>query len=342
MSPRNLSVKNKIHNSINKILDKKNLKKLYLKFTKKFKIKSSFAVAVSGGPDSLALAFLSKVYAEKNRLITKYFIVDHKLRQNSTKEALVTKRLLRKLKINAKILTWKGKKPKSNIQAVARNKRYELLINECRKLKVNHLLLGHHADDKLENFLIRLTRGSGLRGLVSFSETSNLNGVCLERPLLDFNKKELIYLTSNIFKNFINDPSNENSDFKRVRLRKMIETLGDEGFSLIKLNKTIENLKFSDNTINFDVQENLKKNSFFSKKKQNFLLNQFFFKQPKEIVFRSLSQCIKEVGNKHYYSRGDKVLRLINTINSKNDFKTTLGGCMIKKINNTVIISKEI
>ena len=103
MSQRNLSVKNKIHNSINKILDKKNLKKLYLKFTKKFKIKSSFAVAVSGGPDSLALAFLSKVFAEKNRLITKYFIVDHKLRQNSTKEALVTKRLLKKLKINAKI-----------------------------------------------------------------------------------------------------------------------------------------------------------------------------------------------------------------------------------------------
>ena len=144
-----MSVKNKIHNSFNKILDKKNLKKLYLKFTKRFEIKSPFAVAVSGGPDSLALAFLSKTYAEKNRLITKYFIVDHKLRQNSTKEALVTKRLLRKLRINAKILTWKGKKPKSNIQAVARNKRYELLINECKKLKINHLLLGHHADDNL-------------------------------------------------------------------------------------------------------------------------------------------------------------------------------------------------
>ena len=85
-------------------------------------IYDSFAVAVSGGPDSLALAFLAKVYSIKYNLRSKYLIVDHKIRNESTYEAQKVKKILSNFGIDAEILTWKGKKPKSNVQSLARKK----------------------------------------------------------------------------------------------------------------------------------------------------------------------------------------------------------------------------
>ena len=90
---------------------------------------------------------------------------------------------------NLEILTWVGKKPKSNIQSVARDKRYALLINKAKKLKINNILLGHHKDDLIENFFIRILRGSGLNGMVSFDQKTNQQNINLIRPLLKFSKK---------------------------------------------------------------------------------------------------------------------------------------------------------
>ena len=69
-----------------------------------------------------------------------------------------------------KILTWNGRKPTNNIQSVARDKRYGLLIKECKKFKINNILLGHHLGDVFENFFIRILRGSGLNGLISLDK----------------------------------------------------------------------------------------------------------------------------------------------------------------------------
>ena len=66
------------------------------------------------------------------------------------------KKLLKKNSIELKILTWRGAKPKSNIQAKAREK-YDLIIKECKKNNIKHIIIGHHLEDKLENFIIRLT-----------------------------------------------------------------------------------------------------------------------------------------------------------------------------------------
>ena len=83
-------------------------------------------------------------------------------------------RLLKKIGINCKILVWKGKKPKSNIQKIARNNRYDLLLKECNRLKGKTILLGHQLNDLHENFFIRMIRGSGLKGLVSLGKNSEL------------------------------------------------------------------------------------------------------------------------------------------------------------------------
>ncbi len=313
MSLKNLSVTNKTHNLINRTLKNTKLKNLFLKFSKNLNLNSSFAVGVSGGPDSLALAYLCKVYALKFGIKQKFYI----------------------------ILTWRGAKPKSNIQARAREKRYDLIAKECKKNNIKHIIIGHHLEDKLENFIIRLTRGSGLRGLVSFNKKSSMSDIIIERPLLNFKKNELVFIASHVFKDFISDPSNENQDFKRVRIRNFLKNLSLEGFDQNKFNKTIENLSHSNTAINELVEKNILLNSYYSRKRKIIYLNKEFFNQSNEVKFRSLSKCIKDLGANYYFARGNKILRIIDLINANKTFKTSLGGCIIKKTNNTVIINKE-
>ena len=177
MSLKNLSARKKIPKIYkSKILNQK-VNKIFKKFEKSFKINTNFIVAVSGGADSLALAFLTKVYALKKNLNPRYFIVDHKLRKESTYEAYKVKRILKSLKINSQVLTWKGKKPMSNIQSLARSKRYELLFFKCKKLKIGNLVFGHHLDDVIENFFLRMARGSGLKGLVSLRTNTQIENI---------------------------------------------------------------------------------------------------------------------------------------------------------------------
>ena len=189
MSLKNLSATIKIPKLLKNKLNNKKINRIYKKFEKSLEINQNFIVAVSGGPDSLALAFLSKIYGIKKGLIVRFFTIDHKLRKESTSEAKNVRRLLKKYSINTKILTWKGLKPTKNIQSKAREKRYELLFSECKKLKINNILLGHHQDDLFENFFIRLLRGSGLKGLVSLDKKTKIQSNNLYRPLLNQKKR---------------------------------------------------------------------------------------------------------------------------------------------------------
>ena len=341
MSPKNLNVLSKTRKLLlNKLKDKRTIQ-IYKKFEKYLDINENFVVAVSGGPDSLALSFLTKIYSIKKSLRVKYFIVDHKLRKNSTSETNFVKKKLKEFSINLDILTWYGKKPKKNIQSVARDKRYKLLIKQTKKLKIKNILLGHHLDDLFENFFIRILRGTGLNGLVSLGQKTQNEKVNLIRPLLNFDKKDLIYISKYIFGSFVKDPSNEDDKFKRVRVRKFLKDLEGEGLDKNKFLLTIKNLKFANQTIKFYIKKNLKENSFFMNNKNLVILNKEFFHQSQEVVFRSLTEMIKFVGKKYYPVRGKKIDKIVELINNKSILKMTLGGCVIKKVNQTVILSKE-
>jgi tRNA(Ile)-lysidine synthase len=147
----------------------------------------SFALAVSGGSDSLCLSYFSKVYSSEFNNKVHVLIVDHRLRKESSKEALKVKRLLKKRKIQSQILTWKGNIPDSNIQKRARDMRYSLISNYCLKNKIKYLITAHHEDDQIENFLIRLIRGSGLTGLSSMTGNTKYNSsLKILRPFLNF------------------------------------------------------------------------------------------------------------------------------------------------------------
>ena len=341
MSQKNLNVSNKTHKFLlDKLKDKRTFQ-IYKKFENYLDINENFIVAVSGGPDSLALSFLSKVYSIKKSLKIKYLIVDHKLRKNSTSEAKFVKKKLKKYSINLNILTWQGKKPTKNIQSIARDNRYRLLTNNAKKLNIRNILLGHHLDDLFENFFIRILRGSGLNGLVSLDKKTEVVKVNLIRPLLNFDKEDLVYISNFIFGSYIKDPSNGDDKFKRVRIRNLLKQLKLEGLDRNKFLLTIKNLKFANETVKFYTKKNLKENMSIIKKKNSIVLKENFFHHSNEVVFRSFMEVIKFVGKRYYPSRGKKIENIINSLLGKTYLKANLGGCLIKKVNHTVLVSKE-
>ena len=343
MNLKNLSVQSKKHKKILSQLSQKKISKIYNEFLSSLKIKEDLAVAVSGGPDSLALAYLTKCYSLKNKIKVKYYIVNHKLRKEASLEAEIVKKILKKIDIQCTILNWNGKKPIKNIQATARDKRYSLLASECKKNNIKYLLLGHHLNDLFENFLIRIVRGSGLNGLISFSKNTKYKDQKLNiiRPLLNLEKKDLLYVSNEVFSFFIKDPSNINEDYKRTRIRNLLHSLKEEGLDIKKLKLTINNLKDSDKSIKFYVDRNLIKNVVFLKRKNIYILGYNFFDQSHEIIFRSLTKLIQNLGKKYYPARGKSINELIKKINEKSFTKVTLGGCFIERVNETILISQE-
>ena len=341
MSLKNLSVTIKIPKLLKNKLKNKKITQIYKRFEKSLNLNENFIVAVSGGPDSLALAFLSKIYSIKKGLTSKFFIVDHKLRPESTKEAKAVRRVLKGLLINSEILTWRGKKKIKNIQSSARNKRHELLFAQCDRFKINNILLGHHQDDLFENFFIRILRGSGLKGLVSLDKKSKFVNKNLLRPLLDQKKEDLIFLSKYVFNYYVQDPTNKDEKYQRIKIRRLIEELQKNGLDKKKFFQTIKNLKYSNNVVNFYVGENLKKNTFFSERLNKIILNKKFFQQPYEVIFRAFSESIKLIGKRYYSVRGKKLDKIIRNIENNELSRSTLGGCIVEKVNQTVIITKE-
>ena len=341
MSLKNLSVRNKIPKKYKDKLSNQRINKIYRKFENSFKINNNFIVAVSGGADSLALAFLTKLFAFKNNLNPKYFIVDHKLRKESTDEAFKVKKILKSLNINSQILTVRCKKPQNNIQSFARKKRYDLLFSKCNKLRINNLVLGHHMDDLFENFFLRMIRGSGLKGLISLGEKAQVKNINLLRPLIRFDKKDLLFISKFVFNFYVDDPSNYEIKFNRIKIRNFIGQLKSIGLDKKKIQLTIENLKHSDKSIRFYVEKNKKINSLMNQRKNKLILKEDFFDNSYEVVFRSLSDLILFMGKKQNPVRGKKIDNIIYKIENKRLFKETLGGCVIKMVNHTIILTKE-
>lgn len=186
-------------------------------------------VAVSGGPDSLALALLAKPWVEARGGTLVALTVDHRLRAESAAEARQVERWLEARGISHHILVWRAAKPASGLQAAARAARYDLLAGWCRARGILHLLTGHQREDQAETVLMRLERGSGLDGLAAMPKLSERDGVRLLRPLLAVPRARLVALLEAAGQRFVEDPSNLDPAFGRVRLRATLAELEAHG-----------------------------------------------------------------------------------------------------------------
>ncbi|GIQ78375.1 tRNA(Ile)-lysidine synthase [Bradyrhizobium sp. RD5-C2] len=191
----------------------------------------AIVLAVSGGPDSVALMWLAarwrRALAQGPRLVA--VTVDHGLRPEAAREARDVKRLARSLELPHHTLCWSGTKPNAGLPAAARAARYGLLAQAARKHGATHILTAHTRDDQAETLLMRMLRGSGVAGLSAMARETERDGIMLTRPLLDISKAQLIATLKKARISFADDPTNRDPSFTRPRLRALMPLLAEEG-----------------------------------------------------------------------------------------------------------------
>jgi tRNA(Ile)-lysidine synthase len=196
-----------------------------------WKTAPALVLAVSGGPDSIALMWLAarwrRALAHGPKLIA--VTVDHGLRPEAAREAREVKRLAHSLDLPHRTLRWTGAKPETGLPAAARSARYRLLAQAARQSHATHILTAHTRDDQAETLLMRLLRGSGIAGLAAMARESERDGLRLARPLLDVSKSQLIATLQKAGIDFADDPTNRDVSFTRPRIRAVMPALAAEG-----------------------------------------------------------------------------------------------------------------
>lgn len=182
----------------------------------------TLAVAVSGGPDSLALLLLAHAaLGQRVRALT----VDHRLRAEAAGEAAMVARICAGLRVPHATLPWTGAKPGASIQAAARDARYALMTDWCAAHGITWLATAHHADDQAETLLMRLARGSGAGGLAGIRACRDLGqGVTLIRPLLGERRDALRAIVDAAGLTPVDDPANRSPAYDRTAARALLAT----------------------------------------------------------------------------------------------------------------------
>lgn len=295
------------------------------------------AIAVSGGPDSMALCWLLHEAAQKNQRKLHAFTVDHGLRADSAREAERVHKWLqvwphithRVLNLSSEIDPVGGR-----IQERARAARYEALLSACRTEGIERLYLAHHQDDQAETFLMRLAAGSGLRGLGGMQTESVRDGITLVRPLLEQSKDTLLALCAARDIPFVHDPTNDNQNHLRPRLRAARAVLEEEGLSAARLSQTAQRLRRAEDALDIYAHEAWSKLSARSGGGVFFALERFV-NLPEDMRVRLLMRALQEVGgsgdDQGYGPRLHKLESLMAEmfVTPLARQRRTLGGCLV-------------
>ncbi|KAK4415503.1 tRNA(Ile)-lysidine synthase [Sesamum alatum] len=216
------------------------------------------AMAVSGGPDSIALCILAAGWKSDNfdaaangrsKFIDGLLaiVVDHGLRKESAEEANLVYHRITDMGIKCEVACceWLDGRPKlGHLQEAARSKRYQTLQNICIQQQIGILLTAHHADDQAELFILRLSRNSGILGLAGMAFTSQMfpefpdikgegsktHGIILVRPLLEFSKEDMYNICQAGYKKWVEDPTNRSPLYARNRIRMSLFNLSSPVF----------------------------------------------------------------------------------------------------------------
>ena len=186
-------------------------------------------VAVSGGGDSVALLHLLNDYARSHGIALHAATVDHGLRPEAACEAAMVAAQCRALGVPHDTLMWTGWDHSGNLQNEARKARYRLLADWARGQGIGAVCIGHTADDLAETFVMRLGRRAGVDGLSAMPAVFDRHGMRWHRPLLNARRADLRAHLTQRGVTWVDDPSNEDDSFARVRIRKALAVLTDLG-----------------------------------------------------------------------------------------------------------------
>ncbi len=299
------------------------------------KVTNKIAVAVSGGADSMCLvALLHKRYKNLTALI-----VDHGLRKESSKEAALVRSRLEKMRINAQILKWVGDKPKSNIHEHARKARYKLLTDYCQQHKIKSLFFAHTKNDQAETVLLRIYRGTGIDGLVAMQEKSIKNNINIFRPLLDVTRPEIeAYLKEHKIK-WVDDPSNFDTKYERVKIRNLINSLKDKSTWIDRLNLLANNSKRSSDYIKAVVRKKFAKIVRIHDLGFIDIKHEDLSKLHEEIALKLLVKIFSYFNGSKHQPRLRSLSTCLESLLNKKDM--TLAGVEIKNIKGMICFIRE-
>jgi tRNA(Ile)-lysidine synthase len=305
-----------------------------------FETKPLIAVAVSGGPDSLALTILADRWAREHDGQLIALTVDHRLRTESAEEAQIVGGWLAARAIAHHVLVWTDPKPATGIQEAARAARYQLLAGRCREQGCLHLLTAHHREDQAETYLIRRRAGSGVDGLAGMSAAREMAGVRLVRPLLAVPKARLVARLAAERQPFLSDPSNRNLAFERARLRlddgagadpqtgRLTAELRDFGQQRIERESTLHRLLASAVSLypaGFAVLDPA-----------------VIGRVETELVERLLGRVAACIGGAPYPLRRERVARLRAGLLERPERACTLGGCRFVPWRGKLLVLREL
>lgn len=302
-------------------------------------------VAVSGGADSVALLrlMLRWLQAQGRPEGLLALTVDHGLRAASAAEAQQVSGWCRDLGIPHQILHWRGGKPLSDIQAAARGMRYGLMTDYCRRRNISCLLLGHQFEDQAENFLLRLGRGSGVDGLSAMAPVRLWNGVRLLRPLLSFTRERLQATLIALEQPWIEDPSNKDPLFARVRARNVLGDLSRAGISPARLVATAQRMRRVRTALDDATAQLMRLAVQWEQAGYATLRLDAMLAAPDEIGLRVLSRVLMAMGGLDYPPRLASVERVYDWLGLRPvSGGRTLSGCRILPKAKGVIVVREL
>ncbi len=293
---------------------------------------SGLVLAVSGGPDSMAMMYCI-ARLRKERLLPPVTVgtVDHGLRAGSAGDAAMVEAQAGALGLPFRLLVWRGPKPDRAVQEKAREARYGLLHDLCAATGADHLLTAHTQDDQAETVLFRLLRGSGLTGLGGMHPATGWPGVTLARPLLAIPKARLLATCQAFAIPFVTDPANGDPRYARARLRRILPMLAAEGFGAPELARLAARLARADAALDRAAAQAFRECAAMTDAPAVILDPHRLAALPGELRLRVLRQAVLAVGSGA--SRLDRLERLADkvtrAISSGEPLRGTLGGARL-------------
>ncbi len=292
-------------------------------------------VAVSGGGDSVALLLL----LHKSGYDVQVATVDHRLRPEAAEEALGVAQLCATLGVPHEVLVWETPDIKGNVQKAAREARRGLLADWARGHGLRDIVLGHTLDDQAETVLMRLARGSGVDGLAGMAAKRCEGGLCWHRPMLGLRRAELRAFLRDEGVGWVNDPSNEDLKYDRIKARRALEILAPLGVKPEGLADTAAHMRRARGALEAATLDLAKRCVRVSAAGEVALAG---FEAPREVQLRLLAAALGWVSGAGYRPRFASLEGLLESCLGGQDFGKTLHGCRISRRKNEIVINREL
>ena len=299
-------------------------------------------VGVSGGADSLCLLILLDAWLRRRGGRAVALIVDHRIRPETQQEVQQVKSWLSVYGIENHVLFWHDQKPKTGVQAAARNARYQLLTQWCWREGVLHLALAHHQNDQAETYLLRKDRGSGPNGLAAMPIVSERNNVRILRPFLSIPGQRLRSTLQCMQQQWIEDPSNKDPAYARTLVRERLNGSQEDDTVVDRISELASEYAswrcMADKaTARFlALAARIDPAGFCLLEKETLKTT------PKRIALRALAQLLLSMGGQQYSPKERSLFLLYESIcGDRLAGGRTLAGCYITSHQGVLLICRE-